>query len=186
MSQCLAVSPSLNVSLSQCLRKSQVSGLWSPPTTLTPARWARHRRSGNRRADMRHETRDLPGGRETLRQVEIAVRPMARPQGRQSLNVSRLTRSQCLAVSMSPQVSGLWSLVSPSPSRRAALPVCAGAIVPLPGPGGQSSRFMPSLSAHLPPPSSPHRWSAAMQGCRALSCPLWPKAYPGMAWCARG
>ena len=31
----------------------------------------------------------------------------------QSLNVSCLTRSQCLAVSMSPQVSGLWSLVSP-------------------------------------------------------------------------
>jgi hypothetical protein len=38
---------------------------------------------------------------------------MARPQGRHSLNVSCLTQSQCLAVSMSPQVSGLRSLVSP-------------------------------------------------------------------------
>ena len=39
---------------------------------------------------------------------------MARPQGRQNLNVSCLTPSQCLAVSMSPQVSCLRSLVSPT------------------------------------------------------------------------
>ena len=43
---------------------------------------------------------------------------MARPQGRQSLNVSLsqcLTRSQCLAVSMSHQVSSLRSQVSGPP-----------------------------------------------------------------------
>ena len=69
-SQCLNVSPGLNVSLSQCLRRSRVSGLWSPPLTTTSylaARSARRWRSGNRRADMRPETRDLPGGHETLR-----------------------------------------------------------------------------------------------------------------------
>ena len=45
MSRCLNVSPGLG---------SQVSGL---TFTLAPAaRWPRHRRSGNRRADMRHET----------------------------------------------------------------------------------------------------------------------------------
>ena len=38
---------------------------------------------------------------------------MTRPQGRKSLNVSCVTRSQCLAVSMSHQVSGLRSQVSP-------------------------------------------------------------------------
>ena len=65
------------------------------------ARLARCRRSGNRRADMRPETRDLAGGHETLRQVEIEAVPMARPQGRQSLDVSCLARFQCLAVSMS-------------------------------------------------------------------------------------
>ena len=85
---------------------------------------------------MRPETRDPAGGHETLRHLEIAAMPMARPQGRQSLNVSCLTRSQCLAVSMSRQVSCLRSLVSPlphrqwhaigSPSSRAqALPPCA-------------------------------------------------------------
>ena len=79
------------------------------------ARLARCWRSGNQRADMRPETRDLAGGHETLRQVEIDAVPMARPQGRQSLNVSCLTRSQCLAVSMSRQVSCLRSLVSPLP-----------------------------------------------------------------------
>ena len=51
---------------------------------------ARCRRSGNRRADMRPEIRDLAGGHETLRQVGIEAVPMARPQGRQSLNVSCL------------------------------------------------------------------------------------------------
>ena len=57
------VSPGLNVSLSQCLARSRVSGLWSylPSPLAPPARLGRHRRSGNRRADMRHETRDLVG-----------------------------------------------------------------------------------------------------------------------------
>ena len=68
ISQCLNVSPGLNVSLSQCLRRSRVSGLWSP-TLLLAARLPRRWRSGNRRADMRHETRDLAGGHETLRLV---------------------------------------------------------------------------------------------------------------------
>ena len=47
--------------------------------------------------------------------------PMARPQSHQGLNVSCLNRSQCLAVSMSPQVSGLRSLVSPTLSLGARL-----------------------------------------------------------------
>ena len=74
------------------------------------------------RGDMRHETRDLPGGRETVRQVEIAARPMARPQGRQSLNVSLshpISMSRCLNVSASlkSQVSGLpHHPCSPSPA----------------------------------------------------------------------
>ena len=34
--QSLIVSPSLNVSLSQCLRRSRVSGLWSHPPFPTP------------------------------------------------------------------------------------------------------------------------------------------------------
>ena len=115
--QCLNVSC---LTRSQCLAVSmshQVSGLRSlvSPSPLATPRQSRHRRSGNRRADMRPETRDPAGGHETLRHLEIAAMPMARPQGRQSLNVSCLTRSQCLAVSMSHQVSGLRSLVSPSP-----------------------------------------------------------------------
>ena len=115
MSQCLMSHP---VSMSRCLNVSpglgsQVSCL--PFTPCHAARSARHRRSGNWRADMRPETRDPAGGHETLRHLEIAAMPMARPQGRQSLNVSCLTRSQCLAVSMSHQVSGLRSQVSPSP-----------------------------------------------------------------------
>ena len=52
------------------------------------ARLVRCWRSGNRRADMRPET--WWGDMETLRQVEIEAMPMARPQGRQSLNVSCL------------------------------------------------------------------------------------------------
>ena len=74
----------------------------------------RRRRGGRGRADVGPKTRDLAGGHETLRQVEFAAMPMAHPQGRQCLNVSCLTRSQCLAVSMSRQVSGLRSLVLPS------------------------------------------------------------------------
>ena len=47
------VSDRLNVSLSQCLRKSPVSGLWSPPPPLSRApRTGRRCRCGNRRADM--------------------------------------------------------------------------------------------------------------------------------------
>ena len=66
--QCLNVSLSHPVSMSRCLNVSasllsQVSGLALP---LAPAaRSARRWRSGNRRADMRPETRDLPGGHET-------------------------------------------------------------------------------------------------------------------------
>ena len=68
----------LNVSCltrSQCLAVSmsrQVSGLRSlvlPSPLAPPARWARRWRCGNRRADMRHETRDLQGRHETLRRV---------------------------------------------------------------------------------------------------------------------
>ena len=58
MSRCLNVSPGLG---------SQVSCL--PFTPCHAARLDRRWRSGNRRADMRHETRDLAGGHETLRLV---------------------------------------------------------------------------------------------------------------------
>ncbi len=73
------------------------------------ARLARCRRSGNRRADMRPETRDLAGGHETLRQVEIEAAPMARPQGRQCLMSHPVSMSRCLNVSpgLLSQVSGL-------------------------------------------------------------------------------
>ena len=62
--------------------------------------------------------RPAGGGRhETLRLVEIEAMPMARPQGRQSLNVSRshlVSMSRCLNVSASllSQVSGLPSPAS--------------------------------------------------------------------------
>ena len=60
-----------------------------------PAR-TRRRRSGRVRADMRPETRDLPGRHETLRPPAGGPRPVAAAK-----------------VSMSPQVSGLGSQVLP-------------------------------------------------------------------------
>ena len=72
--QSLNVSLSHPVSMSRCLNVSaglgsQVSGLPLPLTTThcLAARRPRHRRSGDRRADMRPETRDLAEGHETLR-----------------------------------------------------------------------------------------------------------------------
>ena len=110
----------------------------------------RRGRGGRGRADMRPETRDLPGRHETLRPPAGGPRSVAaawegrapsRPhgraalrRGRQSLNVSCLRSSQCLIVSMSPQVSGLGSQVSlphppphpPAKLQLSKIPACVG------------------------------------------------------------
>ena len=68
MSHCLTQSHCLAVSMSP--RVSGLRSLVSPSLATThclAARWTRRWRSGNRRADMRPETRDLAGGHETLR-----------------------------------------------------------------------------------------------------------------------
>ncbi len=84
--QSLNVSLSHPVSMSRCLNVSaglgsQVSGLSLPFTTThcPAARWTRRWQSGHRRADMRPETRDLPGGHETLRPPVGEAAPGACP-----------------------------------------------------------------------------------------------------------
>ena len=114
---------------------------------------------------MRPETGDLVGRHETLRHLEIeAMKWPARKAAQVSMSRC-LARPQCLAVSMSPQVSGLRSLVLPL---RLCKPTPPPA--PLAPGGGRGATALPHLHTCTLAHFSVKVWKC--ENVKMWKCPL--------------